>query len=92
MTSITPEEAWRGVKPLVEHFRVFGCMTHVLVPDAKRTKLENKSFICVLLRSVRSPKPTSCMTLSLKGLKSVGMWCLRKTNSEIGMQAMKSNC
>ena len=50
MTSITPEEAWRGVKPIVEHFRVFGCMTHVHVPDAKRTKLENKSFICVLLR------------------------------------------
>nr|KYP50278.1 Retrovirus-related Pol polyprotein from transposon TNT 1-94 [Cajanus cajan] len=44
-----PEEAWSGVKPSVEHFRVFGCVTHVHVPDARRTKLENKSCKCVLL-------------------------------------------
>jgi hypothetical protein len=45
----TPEEAWTGVKPSVEHFRVFGCLAHVHVPEAKRTKLDNKSFVCVLL-------------------------------------------
>lgn len=48
--NVTPEEAWSGVKPTVEHLRVFGCLAHVHVPDAKRTKLENKSFSCVLLR------------------------------------------
>lgn len=47
--SVTPEEAWSGVKPSVEHFRVFGCMSHVHVPDAKMTKLENKSVKCILL-------------------------------------------
>lgn len=47
--NITPEEAWSGVKPSVEHFRVFGCVAHVHVPDARRTKLEDKSFACVLL-------------------------------------------
>lgn len=47
--NITPEEAWSGVKPSVEHFRVFGCVGHVHVPDARRTKLENKSLSCVLL-------------------------------------------
>ena len=36
----TSEEAWSGVKPSVEHFRVFGCISHVHVPDSKRTKLD----------------------------------------------------
>ena len=44
----TPEEAWSGVKPSVAHFRVFGCISHVHVPDSKRTKLDDKSVICVL--------------------------------------------
>ena len=46
---MTPEKVWSGVKPSVEHFRVFGCVAHVHIPDARRTKLENKSFCCVLL-------------------------------------------
>ncbi|KAL0313353.1 UNVERIFIED_CONTAM: Retrovirus-related Pol polyprotein from transposon TNT 1-94 [Sesamum radiatum] len=25
---VTPEEAWSGLKPSVEHFRVFGCIAH----------------------------------------------------------------
>lgn len=45
---MTPEEAWSGVKPYVEHLRVFGCITHAHVPDARRTKLQNKSRSCVL--------------------------------------------
>jgi hypothetical protein len=47
--SMTPEEAWSGIKPSVEHFRVFGCVSHVHIPDVKRTKLEDKSCSCVLL-------------------------------------------
>jgi hypothetical protein len=45
----TPEEAWSGVKPSVHHFRIFGCIAHVHVPDVKRKKLDNKSIKCVLL-------------------------------------------
>lgn len=45
---MTPEEAWSGVKPSVDHFRVFGCIAHAHVPDARRTKLEDKSRSCVL--------------------------------------------
>jgi len=45
----TPEEAWSGVKPSVEHFRVFGCIAHVHVPDSNRTKLDDKSLSCVVL-------------------------------------------
>ncbi|KAK9907798.1 hypothetical protein M0R45_000739 [Rubus argutus] len=46
---VTPEEAWSGIKPAVDHFRVFGCMAHVHIPDNKRVKLDDKSFKCVLL-------------------------------------------
>ncbi|RVW18436.1 Retrovirus-related Pol polyprotein from transposon TNT 1-94 [Vitis vinifera] len=45
----TPEEAWGKLKPSVDYFRVFGCLSHVHVPDSKRTKLDDKSFSCVLL-------------------------------------------
>ena len=45
----TPEEAWSGIKPSVVYFRVFGCISHVHVPDSKRTKLDDKSLVCVLL-------------------------------------------
>lgn len=46
---LTPEEAWSGIKPSVAHFRVFGSVAHAHVPDARRTKLEDKSRTCVLL-------------------------------------------
>ncbi|KAM5583100.1 hypothetical protein ABKV19_003159 [Rosa sericea] len=45
----TPQEAWCGVKPSVEYFRVFGCIANVHISDEKRTKLDPKSFKCVLL-------------------------------------------
>ncbi|KAL8137841.1 hypothetical protein V2J09_003842 [Rumex salicifolius] len=45
----TPEEAWSGVKPSVEHFKIFGCIGHVHIPDVKRTKLDHKSVKCVFL-------------------------------------------
>lgn len=44
-----PEEAWSGRKPSVEHFRIFGCVGHVHIPDVKKTKLDDKSVKCVLL-------------------------------------------
>ena len=47
--NVTLEEAWSGVKPLIDHFRVFGCITHVHVPEERRTKLDNRSITCVLL-------------------------------------------
>jgi len=45
--SKTPEEAWSGIKPSVSHFRVFGCISHVHVPDNRRVKLDNKSHKCI---------------------------------------------
>ena len=46
---MTPEEARSGRKPSVEHFRVFGCIGYVHIPDVKRSKLDDKSVKCVLL-------------------------------------------
>ena len=46
---MTPEESWSGFKPLVDHFRVFSCISQVHIPDSKRTKLDDKSVTCVLL-------------------------------------------
>lgn len=45
----TPEEAWSGHKPSVSHLRVFGCIGHVHILDAKRSKLEDKSCKCIFL-------------------------------------------
>ena len=45
----TPEEAWSGFKPSVEHFKVFGCIGHVHIPDKNRQKLDDKSLQCVFL-------------------------------------------
>ncbi|MCH89137.1 copia-type polyprotein, partial [Trifolium medium] len=47
--NITPQEAWSGVKPSVEHLRVWGCIANVHILEAKRGKLDDKSFPCIML-------------------------------------------
>ncbi|KAG7557256.1 Reverse transcriptase RNA-dependent DNA polymerase [Arabidopsis suecica] len=47
--NMTPEEAWSGSKPVVEYFRVFGCIGYVHIPDQKRRKLDDKSKKCIFL-------------------------------------------
>ncbi|CAJ2659262.1 unnamed protein product [Trifolium pratense] len=47
--NMTPQEAWSGKKPNVQHFRVFGCLAFVHVPDSQRIKLDNKSVKCIHL-------------------------------------------
>jgi hypothetical protein len=37
---MTPEEAFSGKKPSVEHLRIFGCPVYIHVPKDKRKKLE----------------------------------------------------
>jgi hypothetical protein len=46
---MTPEEAWNGRKPSVDHFKVFGCIAYAHVPDEKRKKLDDKGEKCVFL-------------------------------------------
>ncbi|KAL0540755.1 hypothetical protein IC582_020769 [Cucumis melo] len=39
----TPQQAWAGRKPSIDHLRVFGCMAYAHIPDQKRSKLDDKS-------------------------------------------------
>ena len=47
--NMTPEEAWSGRKPSVDHLRIFGCIAFAHIPDEKRKKLDDKSEKCVFL-------------------------------------------
>ena len=45
--NMTPEEAWSGRKPAVDHFKIFGCIAYAHVPDEKMKKLDDKGEKCV---------------------------------------------
>ena len=47
--NMTPEEAWSGRRPVVDHFRIFGCIAYAHIPDQKRTKLDDKGEKCIFL-------------------------------------------
>lgn len=47
--NMTPEEAWNGHKPSIEHFKFFGCIAYAHVPDQKRRKLDDKGEKCTFL-------------------------------------------
>lgn len=47
--NMTPEEAWSGHKPIVDHLRIFGCIAFAHIPNEKRKKLDDKSEKCVFL-------------------------------------------
>ena len=49
LDSSTPEEAWFGWKPSVNHLQVFGCKAFIHVPDQKCTKLESKMKECIFV-------------------------------------------
>jgi predicted nucleotidyltransferase len=44
-----PKEAWCERKPSVKHFKVFGSLCYKHIPDARRSKLEDKSEIMILI-------------------------------------------
>ena len=47
--NMTPEEAWSGRKPTVDHFRIFGCIAYAHIPNEKMRKPENKGEKCIFL-------------------------------------------
>ncbi|KAK2407959.1 putative mitochondrial protein [Trifolium repens] len=47
--NITPQEAWSNVRPSVDHFKNFGCVAYVHVPNEKRIKLDDKSVKSVFI-------------------------------------------
>lgn len=44
-----PKEAWCGRKPSVKHFKVFVSLCYKHVPDVRRSKMEDKSEIMILI-------------------------------------------
>ena len=45
----TPEEAWCGVKPSVQHLKIFGSLCFKHVPDQLRRKLDDKSQVMIMV-------------------------------------------
>lgn len=45
----TPYEAWTGIKPNVSHIRVFGCLSHMKIPNIHSKKLDDRSMQVVNL-------------------------------------------
>lgn len=87
MRNKTPEEAGSGVKPSTKYFRVFGCISHVHVPGANRTKLDDKSLCCVLLGVSEVSKAYKLYDPISQRI--VGMLLLEKMNVGIGIRRMK---
>lgn len=58
---MTPEEAWSSQKPVVEYFRVFGCIGYVHIRNQKRRKLDDKSKKCIFHEPARNQKHGDCM-------------------------------
>jgi hypothetical protein len=46
---MTPEEKFTRKKPNVSHFKVFGCIVYVHVPDEKIPKLDPKAEKCIFI-------------------------------------------
>ncbi|RDY02272.1 hypothetical protein CR513_14284, partial [Mucuna pruriens] len=49
LQSVTPEEAWTGDKPTVNHLRIFGSLSYRHIPDERRRKLDDKSEALILI-------------------------------------------
>jgi hypothetical protein len=45
----TPYEGWNGVKPAVDHLRIFGSICYYHIAEPKRSKLDNKAQKGVLV-------------------------------------------
>ena len=46
---ITPYELWKGYKPNLGYFRVWGCLAFVRLTDPKRPKIGVRTTICAFL-------------------------------------------
>ena len=45
----TPIEAWSGIKPNVQHLKVFGSITYSHVPKTARSKLDDKAVKTIFI-------------------------------------------
>jgi hypothetical protein len=66
---MTHEEKFTGKKPNVSHFRVFGCIAYVHVPDEKRSKLNPKAEKCIFIGYSLKQKGYRCFNPSTQKLQ-----------------------
>ena len=66
MKNKTPFEAWYGVKPVVEHLKVFGSLCYTHVPDVKRDKLDYKAEMGIFLGYCSTSKGYKVFNLKTK--------------------------
>ena len=48
-TNVIPYEKWKGRKPNLKYFKVWGCLAKVQVPIPKRVKIGPKTVDCVFI-------------------------------------------
>ena len=58
LKDMTPEEAFSGKKPNVEHLRISRCYVYIHIPKDKRKKIEPSGKKGIFLDIVNPPKPT----------------------------------
>ena len=49
LKTMTPEEAWSGAKPHVQHLKIFGSICHKHTPNERRKKPDDKSEPLILI-------------------------------------------
>jgi hypothetical protein len=66
---MTPEEKFTSKKSDVFHFKVFGCIAYVHVPDEKRSKLDLKAEKCIFIEYSLEQKGYRCFNPSTRKLQ-----------------------
>lgn len=91
VTNITPEEAWAGIKPSVDHFKIFGCLAYAHVPNDKRSKLDDKAIKCIFLGVSEESKAHRLYNPLNKKLSVVTL-CLMKKIVGVGAAQWTNQC
>lgn len=73
---ISPYEKLWNVKPMVSHFRVFGCICYVFFPNNKRRKFDNKAIRCISVGYDNERKGWRCCDPITENATYQEMWCL----------------
>ncbi|KAI5342769.1 hypothetical protein L3X38_010645 [Prunus dulcis] len=63
---MTPQEAWNGKKPSVDHFKMSRYIAYAHVRDQRRKKLNDKSEKCVFLSVSETSKAYTLFNLVTK--------------------------
>ncbi|MCO5591565.1 hypothetical protein L7F22_045552 [Adiantum nelumboides] len=78
---MTLEETFAEKKPYVSHFKVFGCIGYMHMPDELRTKLDSKVEKCVFIgypveqKGYKCYNPvTHCREVCNLARKAPGLW------------------